>query len=177
MPLKERFQELGTSLLDLIGINRVPRWLGGYRLSTYLQNCISHLTAQDGNNSRLIRCSVNGYLLTLPPWLSRDPDDMNFVVLSDTRRVYAYTPADVKRNFIVRACVSLCDAGSTMTSPSSVHMSRSGLTPAVSGVIVGRNGPPVEMFFPAGSTVEFTQFLNQPPAERVVVFWSLWYLD
>jgi hypothetical protein len=60
------FQVLWTTLLNVVGVDRQPRELRGYRVSNALQRSLAHLAAQDGSDSRLLLCDSSGRLYVLP---------------------------------------------------------------------------------------------------------------
>jgi hypothetical protein len=91
--MAERLQRLWGTILDLIGIDRSPPWLGEYETSNKLQRSLSHIVIQDGQNSRLVKgttdgavhvatprdvaglAAASGALLTAPLWAGTTPDD------------------------------------------------------------------------------------------------------
>ena len=60
MPVRERAQRLWGAVLDLVGIDRDPPWIGEYEASNRLQRSLCHVVIQDGQNSRLVKGTADG---------------------------------------------------------------------------------------------------------------------
>ena len=77
----EKLQRLWGSILDLVGVERDPKFIGEYVAGNRLQRTLAQLVAQDGTHARLLNCDAAGRLIvvTAPGAALRPPDVRDWV--------------------------------------------------------------------------------------------------